>query len=77
MTKHEQKTCPHCKSYFECKSGDILNCQCETIILTQEHRDFIASRYDDCLCAGCLRTIRSELNVSEFNEQMQMLVVGK
>jgi len=77
MPKHEQKTCPHCQTHFECKSGDILNCQCETTLLTQEHRDFIASQYDDCLCASCLRTMRSEFNVGKFNQQMQMLVVGK
>ena len=77
MTKHEQKTCPHCKSHFECKSGDITNCQCESVILTQEHRDYIYSQYDDCLCASCIRALRSHYNVQQFNLEMQQLVVGK
>lgn len=77
MTKHEQKTCPHCQTHFECKSGDITNCQCEMVILNQQHRDYIYSHYDDCLCASCMRKMRSEFNVGQFNEQMQQLVMGK
>jgi len=77
MPKHEIKTCPHCQKTFECKSGDIVNCQCETEILTQQHRDYISRQYDDCLCANCMRAMRSEFNVGQFNLQMQQLVLGK
>ncbi|RDH80662.1 MAG: hypothetical protein DIZ80_16660 [endosymbiont of Galathealinum brachiosum] len=75
--KHEQKTCPHCNTNFECKSGDIVNCQCESVMLKQEHRDYISSQYDDCLCAHCMRIMRSEYNVEKFNSQMQQLTLGK
>jgi len=77
MPKHETKICPHCQNVFECKSGDIVNCQCESVQLSQQHRDYIFGQYEDCLCAGCMRALRSEFNIERFNLQMQQLVVGK
>ena len=77
MPKHEIKTCPNCNHPFECKTGDILNCQCETVNLTQQHRDYIFKHYDDCLCANCMRKLRSEFNMQQFNNQLQQLVAGK
>ncbi len=77
MQKHEIKTCPRCTHPFECKTGDILNCQCETVKLSQQQRDYIFQKHDDCLCANCLRILRSEFNIVEFNQQMHKLVVLK
>jgi len=74
MTKHEIKTCPKCKTGFECKSGDVLNCQCETVKLTQVHRDYIAQQFDDCLCAGCLSELRAEFNVKQFSQQLDGII---
>ena len=77
MTKHESKTCPHCKNTFECKCGDIINCQCETVKLNQQQRDFILNKYDDCLCAECLAILRSEDNIETFNLRLEKLVLGR
>ncbi len=66
MCEHEQKHCPKCSSPFECKVGSILLCQCMTVPLTQEERDFIASKYADCLCAACLKDMKSA-----YHQQLQ------
>lgn len=75
MTKHESKTCPHCQQHFECKTGDIHNCQCETVELMQHHRDYIAAKYNDCLCVSCIREIRSECNMLLFKQKIDNLSV--
>ncbi len=77
MTKHEIKTCPKCTRPFECKTGDILNCQCQSVKLTQQHRDYIFEQFDECLCASCMRKLRSECNMQHFNIQIQQLMIGK
>jgi hypothetical protein len=58
MCKHEEKYCPRCKASFECKVGDIAQCQCNSLALTVEERAFIADRYDDCLCRNCLLELK-------------------
>ena len=65
MIKHEIKTCPHCQKNFECKRGNIISCQCESVELQQHHLDEIAQRYDDCLCAHCLEQLRDEYNINQ------------
>ncbi len=60
MPVHEFKTCPHCQQLFECKAGTMEICQCSSIFLTQEERDYIQNLYDDCLCLNCLKKIKSE-----------------
>ena len=57
MCKHEEKTCPRCHAAFECKVGDITQCQCYGIKLTSEEKKFIESRYEDCLCRKCLNEL--------------------
>lgn len=67
MCEHEQKHCPRCNAPFECKVGSILLCQCTTVTLSQDERDFIAAQYADCLCAACLKDMKS----SYHQQQMQ------
>lgn len=55
--KHEIKTCPRCGSTFECRVGDILQCQCYGITLTIDQQREIIKNYDDCLCRSCLEAI--------------------
>lgn len=54
MSKHEEKTCARCNTTFECKPGDIVNCQCYGIELSAAAETFIQSQYSDCLCRNCL-----------------------
>ncbi len=59
MPSHEVKTCSRCNNVFECKAGDISNCQCRHVELTAEERAFIEDRYNDCLCANCLLQLKN------------------
>jgi hypothetical protein len=46
---------------FECKSGTVLLCQCQAVSLTSAQLEYIAARYDDCLCRACLEALRVEV----------------
>ena len=59
MPLHETKICPRCTKAFECKAGDITNCQCNNIQLNAEERAFMEERYKDCLCIHCLTELQN------------------
>jgi hypothetical protein len=65
MSKHEEKNCPCCDASFECKVGDIVNCQCNTVKLSEGERDFIAQRFTDCLCAACITVLKNEYKIAQ------------
>ena len=58
MCKHEEKKCTRCNVYFECKPGNITQCQCYGIQLSVEEKAFIEDRYSDCLCKKCLQELK-------------------
>jgi len=60
MPAHEHKACPRCHQPFECRVGDIGNCQCNSIVLSVEERAFVETRYSDCLCANCLKDLQNK-----------------
>lgn len=62
MSLPETKTCPGCKKEFECKQGNITQCQCYGIDLTAELKAFIEQRFTDCLCRDCLQWIQQKPN---------------
>lgn len=59
MQKHEAKACPRCGNAFECKAGDITQCQCYGIPMSLEERAFLEGRYRECLCAACLLELKN------------------
>lgn len=63
MPYHEPKTCPRCGNAFECKAGDITQCQCYGIQLTTEERAFMEERYKDCLCRNCLLDLKNKYTI--------------
>lgn len=63
MCLHEIKECPRCNSSFECKPGNITQCQCYGINLTIEQKAYIEQRYNDCLCRQCLLQLNNELEL--------------
>lgn len=69
--KHETKGCPRCKSEFECKSGSVLLCQCQTIVLSEAQMQYIAAQYDDCLCIKCLHELRTEFNCLQHERKIR------
>ena len=65
MCHHEENKCPRCCQPFECKVGNISNCQCNDIRLTDAERTFIESHYQDCLCFNCLKELKQGADFSE------------
>ena len=63
MTGHTEKQCPRCNASFECKSDSNETCQCETISLTDTHRQLIAARFTGCLCLSCLVELRRKYTI--------------
>ena len=61
MNKHEEKQCPRCKAAFECKPGNITQCQCYGMIFSEEEKRNIEEQYSDCLCKNCLIALKNEL----------------
>jgi Cysteine-rich CWC len=64
MCQHETKHCGRCQAPFECKVGNILECQCYGVALTDEQKVFIGENYSDCLCRACLEAIKLEFQRS-------------
>ncbi len=62
MCQHETKYCARCNFRFECKVGSILLCQCAEVDLTDQERDYLKAQYNDCLCAKCMREMKSEFH---------------
>ena len=56
--KHEVKNCSRCNTAFECKVGSITICQCTTVELTHEEIESIREKYNDCLCAECMKSFK-------------------
>ncbi len=63
MCQHETKNCPRCKKAFECKPGNITQCQCFGITMTVEQKAYIELRYSDCLCRNCLTQLQNEVEL--------------
>ncbi|WP_295119960.1 cysteine-rich CWC family protein [uncultured Chitinophaga sp.] len=61
MPCHETKYCQRCNGPFECKVGNISQCQCNGIELAPEARQEIAASYSECLCRQCLLNIQQEV----------------
>jgi hypothetical protein len=58
MCKHDEMACPRCEIPFECRIGDISNCQCTGIAFSIEEKAFIEDRYQGCLCRECLLELK-------------------
>lgn len=56
-----KKTCPACKTAFDCQQGDITKCFCYKIKLTRVQLEALAARWRGCLCSSCLGEISREL----------------
>ncbi len=77
MCKHEQKICPRCGAGFGCKAGDIAHCQCNSIQLNEAEAKFIAEKYTDCLCANCMKAMKSEYSILQSQLQLKVFLQGR
>lgn len=74
--KHELVSCPRCNQRFECRVGSINLCQCQTVVLNHEQRQYVESRYVGCLCAECLLALRAAYNRSEYDKAITKILYG-
>jgi len=78
MASHETKHCERCGHAFECKAGNILQCQCYTVPLSEIEKDYIANQYGDCLCADCLYVLKNKIGQAmALREALQQKIDGK
>ncbi|MBD2754608.1 cysteine-rich CWC family protein [Spirosoma validum] len=70
--KHDQVVCPRCETVYECKVGSINLCQCTSVELTEEQRQYIRSLFDGCLCARCLSALRTEYIANQSNQLLNI-----
>jgi len=49
-----EKICEACSRPFQCGQ---YGCWCGKVGVTEEQMDWIAARFDDCLCPDCLGTV--------------------
>ena len=62
MCGEEYKSCPRYHAPFMCNAGSISRCQCSTVELDRQERNYIQEHYEDCLCARCLVALKAEYN---------------
>jgi nicotinate-nucleotide--dimethylbenzimidazole phosphoribosyltransferase len=61
MASHETKKCERCGTLFECKVGNILECECYAVQLTENEKVYVAGKqYRDCICAACLTSLQQQ-----------------
>lgn len=72
MCAYDEKYCERCGISFECKSGNITQCQCYDVKLTHEERSYISLLYNDCLCKNCMGALQLQYRQEKHNiTQMQ------
>ncbi len=79
MVKHEIKSCPRCEGSFECKVGNVLQCQCSEVVISNETASYLEKTHYDCLCKNCMSELDkmvSKSQESEFPRQAGDFVEG-
>ncbi|MBC7889692.1 MAG: cysteine-rich CWC family protein [Ferruginibacter sp.] len=71
MCRHEEKHCPRCGMAFECKLGNITQCQCFGISLNNEEQQYISKQFTDCLCFSCIKALRAAYNTEKYTSQIK------
>jgi hypothetical protein len=71
MCRHEDKQCPRCGSTFECKVGNIAQCQCAGITLNEQEQQNIFEQFSGCLCLECLNELRFVYNTARFEQKLK------
>ncbi|MEK6802034.1 MAG: cysteine-rich CWC family protein [Nitrospirota bacterium] len=63
------KTCEHCRQPFSCGG---YQCWCGKIGITEAQMDWIAARFQDCLCPTCLQLVADGVLGPEVSQQKQV-----
>ncbi len=72
--KHEEKYCSRCKTAFECKVGSIELCQCSEVVLDNEELEYIHKLYENCLCAKCMKALKTEYRNQNLQEKLKAIL---
>jgi hypothetical protein len=57
MCKHESSYCPRCGSLMTCKVGNITQCDCFSVIISEATRVYLAQTDYGCVCNTCLQEL--------------------
>lgn len=74
MPKGEEKYCPRCNTAFECNAGSIHLCQCTTVELNEKERDYMCEKFDDCVCASCMKEVRAVYHNNKLKNKIKRLL---
>lgn len=74
MASHEEKQCPRCGCIFECKVGSIFLCQCTQVKVSEEERSYFNEKYSDCLCANCMRALKTEYGNLQYKNKLKRIL---
>lgn len=74
MACHETKYCPRCQAQFECKVGNVTECQCYGISFEEKEKEYIDRNYQDCLCRNCLLSVKREMQFKPAEEKMKQIL---
>lgn len=66
---HEIQICPRCNHSFECKPGNIFQCQCYGISISEKVASYLVQQYGSCLCASCITDIKKRFETGELFQQ--------
>lgn len=61
MQKASISICQRCQSTFQCKANDIANCQCATVTISKEAKQYLKTTNYGCLCKNCLMEINQQI----------------
>ena len=75
--RHEPKACSRCETLFECKVGNVENCQCQAVRLSDNIQKLIQKDYEACLCASCLKELKKMYYLKSLQEKMKRLFVNR
>jgi uridine kinase len=57
-----KKICQNCNQTFECNKVKIIECNCYSVKLSDKDKQFIITKFKDCLCNNCLLLISNIKN---------------
>jgi Cysteine-rich CWC len=77
MKKHEEKNCPRCHVSFECKVGDIAHCDCYSVKLSGEETVYISEKFTDCICAACIKEMKTEYCILQSKLQLKAFLKNR
>ena len=68
---YENKICGGCGVVFECKVGNIAQCQCYGITLNNEEYKYIGKQFAGCICIHIIKFLWIIYNTKKFATQIK------